>query len=119
MSHRLSLGFSVRRLALVGAAIVAMIVVAEGATTTARATVPVRWTPPGVVPAGFVPQSFTLPDSLFGAHSSADGITSGPDGALWFTTPGGEIGRVTTAGSFTRVSDPEAPIRTVRAARVS
>ena len=28
-------------------------------------------------------------------------ITTGPDGALWFTEAGGKIGRITTAGKIT------------------
>ena len=39
--------------------------------------------------------------SLGGTHQPWD-ITSGPDGALWFTEAGsGEIGRITTAGVVT------------------
>jgi hypothetical protein len=30
-----------------------------------------------------------------------DGITKGPDGALWFTTEDGALGRITTAGRVT------------------
>ncbi len=33
-------------------------------------------------------------------------ITTGPDGALWFTDPAGAIGRITTAGVVTAFSDP-------------
>lgn len=37
------------------------------------------------------------------------GITSGPDGALWFTERyGGEIGRVTTSGTFSSYPVPDA-----------
>jgi len=36
------------------------------------------------------------------------GITSGPDGALWFTDLAGYIGRMTTAGSVTEAADYDA-----------
>jgi virginiamycin B lyase len=43
----------------------------------------------------------TLFDDTFGDPTPA-GITTGPDGALWFTDPGNDvIGRITTEGSYT------------------
>lgn len=33
-------------------------------------------------------------------------ITTGPDGALWFTDVGGKIGRITTAGTVTKFTIP-------------
>ncbi len=37
-------------------------------------------------------------------------LTSGPDGALWFTEgPAGKIGRITTAGAFSEYSAPGSP----------
>ena len=35
-----------------------------------------------------------------------EGITAGPDGALWFTNArNGSIGRITTAGTITNITD--------------
>jgi len=36
-------------------------------------------------------------------------ITSGPDGALWFTGIPAEVGRITTTGVVTEFAEPEAP----------
>ena len=48
----------------------------------------------------------TLYDDLFG-DPVPDGITAGPDGALWFTDPGNDtIGRITTAGVYTLEKPP-------------
>src|SRR5438132_1251138 len=57
------------------------------------------------LPASFIP--FPLPAT---APPPAN-ITRGPDGNLWFTEPGnlgtpGQIGKVTTAGTFTFYSLP-------------
>jgi len=38
--------------------------------------------------------------------SFPDGIATGPDGALWFTTGGKSVGRITTAGVVTTFIDP-------------
>jgi virginiamycin B lyase len=38
--------------------------------------------------------------------SSPQGITAGPDGALWFTEAVGQIGRITTSGVITQYSVP-------------
>jgi len=38
---------------------------------------------------------------------TAFGITSGPDGNLWFTDSAGAIGRITTAGSITEFPLPK------------
>ncbi len=47
---------------------------------------------------------FSLPTAFF---SSPQGITAGPDGALWFTEVGAnKIGRITTAGSITEFAIP-------------
>ena len=44
------------------------------------------------------------------ASSNPRDITSGPDGALWFTEgPAGKIGRMTTAGVFSAFSAPGSP----------
>jgi virginiamycin B lyase len=44
------------------------------------------------------------------ASSNPRDITSGPDGALWFTEgPAGKIGRMTTAGVFSEFSAPGSP----------
>jgi virginiamycin B lyase len=41
--------------------------------------------------------------------SGPDGITTGPDGALWFTETGAnQIGRITTAGVITKFKIPTA-----------
>src|ERR1700746_3745303 len=51
----------------------------------------------GIVPAA--PHTFTkfiLPTPA----SRPSAITTGPDGALWFTESGGKIGRITTQGSI-------------------
>ena len=46
---------------------------------------------------------FTTPT----ANSGPQGITSGPDGALWFAESlGNKIGRITTAGAFTEYPVP-------------
>src|SRR5215203_2454606 len=43
------------------------------------------------------------------ANSRPAGITTGPDGALWFTERGGDkIGRITTAGVITEFPLPTA-----------
>ena len=42
------------------------------------------------------------------ANSSPGGITTGPDGAGWFTENNGKIGRVTTAGVITELTIPTA-----------
>ncbi len=42
------------------------------------------------------------------ANSDPAGITTGPDGALWFTELGGRIGRITTAGTVTEFAIPTA-----------
>ncbi|MBO0795988.1 MAG: hypothetical protein J2P36_34280, partial [Ktedonobacteraceae bacterium] len=48
---------------------------------------------------------FPLPDKL----SNPTGITSGPDGALWFTeTSAGKIGRVTVQGKISEFPLPTA-----------
>ena len=40
-------------------------------------------------------------------HQRPDGITAGPDGALWFTNTGNNsIGRITTAGTVTNYTGP-------------
>jgi streptogramin lyase len=40
-------------------------------------------------------------------NSNPDGITAGPDGALWFTeTDGNKIGRITTSGVITEFPIP-------------
>jgi virginiamycin B lyase len=46
---------------------------------------------------------YTLPASPNG-FGDPQAITSGPDGALWFTDGQGNIGRITTAGAATRYS---------------
>jgi uncharacterized protein (TIGR03437 family) len=50
------------------------------------------------------------PLTQFSAPSAAYGyLTSGPDGAIWFTEPNaGKIGRITTAGSITEFPAPNA-----------
>ncbi|HEX9132639.1 MAG TPA: Virginiamycin B lyase [Ktedonobacteraceae bacterium] len=56
----------------------------------------------GVLPAaaGTI-KKFTVPT----AGSSPNGITTGPEGALWFTEAGsGKIGRVTTSGAITELT---------------
>ena len=40
------------------------------------------------------------PHAKQGYHIGLGGITSGPDGALWFATANVKVGRVTTSGSF-------------------
>jgi streptogramin lyase len=45
---------------------------------------------------------FALPS----ANSLANGITAGPDGALWFTEERGQIGRITTVGVITEFAVP-------------
>lgn len=45
---------------------------------------------------------FTLPT----AFSGPEGITTGPDGALWFTEAVGKIGRITTSGALTEYKIP-------------
>lgn len=46
---------------------------------------------------GGPPQEFALPDGFYGP----DGITAGPDGAIWFTlNSAGRIGRITLDGSL-------------------
>ena len=42
------------------------------------------------------------------APNSPQGITTGPDGALWFTEYYGKIGRITTAGVVTEYPVPTA-----------
>jgi hypothetical protein len=42
------------------------------------------------------------------ASSGPTGITTGPDGALWFTERAGKIGRITTAGVITEFPVPTA-----------
>src|SRR5258708_25927046 len=42
------------------------------------------------------------------AESDPVGITAGPDGNLWFTTPINEIGRITTTGLVTAFPIPTA-----------
>jgi len=55
--------------------------------------------------AGVETTSYDIPTSSAGAAS----ITSGPDGALWFTENlANKIGRVTTAGAFTEYNVPTA-----------
>src|SRR5438309_4301981 len=41
-----------------------------------------------------------------GYNSYPNHITAGPDGALWFTELGGNIGRITTEGTFTEYPVP-------------
>jgi streptogramin lyase len=49
---------------------------------------------------------FTL-YNIPGSNADGGGITTGPDGNLWFTTfDGNQIGRVTTDGSFTMFTAP-------------
>src|SRR5262249_14724918 len=48
---------------------------------------------------------FTIPSPMSGPH----GITSGPDGALWFVEPGvNKLGRITTFGSISESAIPTA-----------
>jgi virginiamycin B lyase len=63
-----------------------------------------------VLSAGYRPavaQTFTE-FAITTGHGSLDGITAGPDGALWFTESGGFIGRITTAGVVTDFPIPTA-----------
>jgi len=72
-----------------------------------------RMTPKGVL------TEFALPAVPAPAGSSAgsspqplstpNAITSGPDGALWFTGVPGEVGRITTAGVVTEFAVPAIP----------
>jgi virginiamycin B lyase len=52
------------------------------------------------------------PNSFLGGHQPPAGgpsITSGPDGAIWFTEPAAnQIGRITTSGTFTEYAIPTA-----------
>jgi virginiamycin B lyase len=49
-------------------------------------------------------QEFPLPPRAL--HAVPSGITSGPDGALWFTELQGGIGRITTSGQITELPCP-------------
>ena len=59
---------------------------------------------------GRITTTGTLPEfPVPTASSDPDGITAGPDGALWFTeTAANKIGRMTTDGTFTEIAIPTA-----------
>jgi serine/threonine protein kinase len=61
-----------------------------------------------VVPAHDYFTEFSLPDS----NSSADGITAGPDGNIWFADPpGNQVGRITPSGAITMFPIPTSNTR--------
>jgi len=74
-------------------------------TPTVTATTGVLAAPAPAVAASSVPGSitnYTDPSII-----NPQGITAGPDGALWFTnSSGNSIGRITTAGVVTNYTDP-------------
>lgn len=62
-----------------------------------------------VTPGGRVHLFDPQPGTSTMDHITLGGITTGPDGALWFATPDVKIGRVTTTGAFTFYPLPEKP----------
>jgi len=50
---------------------------------------------------------YSIASSSFGDFGGPNGITTGPDGAVWFVGEG-EIGRLTTSGAFTEYAIPTA-----------
>lgn len=68
------------------------------ANTETEGSAILRMTPAGQITSFPVGVAGTATASLRGPHS----IVAGPDGALWFTAPGGDaIGRITTDGAIT------------------
>lgn len=57
---------------------------------------------------GRITTSGTITENIITDDGFAEpyAITSGPDGALWFTDGAGQIGRITAAGNVTRYSGP-------------
>ncbi len=49
------------------------------------------------------------PAGTAGTPATLQSIAAGPDGALWFTGQGEQVGRITTAGVVTEFSVPDAP----------
>jgi streptogramin lyase len=64
-----------------------------------------RMTPAGVLTEFPLP-AVTVPDEVFGSPPGPTAITTGPDGALWFTGIPGEVDRITTAGVVTEFAVP-------------
>jgi streptogramin lyase len=61
-----------------------------------------------ITPAGVITE-FTLPT----VHSGPIGITTGPDGNLWFAEGSGSIGRITPEGTITEFKIPTDHVRPV------
>ena len=71
-----------------------------------------RITPKGTVTEFAVPTTAPPTGSSPGTAPSpttVNGLTAGPDGALWFTGLTGEIGRITTSGKVTEFALPTVP----------
>jgi virginiamycin B lyase len=90
--------------------IVSVVSVVETATNTVVATIPVGNGPVGIAitPAPAAPPQILIGDyGIPTATSFPQGITEGPDGALWFTEfAGNKIGRITAAGVTTEYPVP-------------
>jgi streptogramin lyase len=56
-----------------------------------------------------VPPPAGSPAGTASTPATLSAITSGPDGALWFSGVPGEVGRITTAGAVTEFAVPDIP----------